>query len=296
MTVTLKGKERKLYFYDFEVLSRSICPTTDKSYWCVVIIDYDTRQGKIIRNDVEELRKFYDGAKDDIFIGFNCRGYDQYIFKGLLMGMDAGYINDRIILDDVKGHNVVKQAYKIPFYTFDIMPNPPVGLKTLEAFMGDDIRESSVPFDIDRPISIEEEKDLIKYCIHDVRETIRVFDAKREEFDSQLQLIESFDLDMTMFTKTKAQLSAHILGAKKQDDRGDEFDFVFPDTLKLDKYSYITDWFRNFNSYKTPDGKKNELITTVAGCEATYSVGGVHSALNNIDESGIILACDVALI
>lgn len=294
MTVTLKGKERKLYFYDFEVLSRSICPTTDKSYWCVVIIDYDTNQGKIIRNDVEELREFYHKAKDDIFIGFNCRAYDQYIFKGLLMGMDAGYINDRIILDHVKGHNVVKQSYKIPFYTFDIMPNPPQSLKAIEAFMGDDIRESSVPFDIDRPITIDEEKDLIKYCIHDVRETILVFDNLRQEFDSQLALIETFNLEIKNFNKTKAQLSAEILGAKKHEDRGDEFDFIYPDTLVLDKYKHIKKWYDEFNSYTDENGKTRKLETTVAGLSTVYGIGGIHSAMNNIDMSGIILACDVA--
>ena len=50
-----------------------------------------------------------------------------------------------------------------------------------------------------------------------------MFDNKKEEFESQLALIEAFDLEMSMFTKTKAQLSAFILGAEKQGNRGDEF-------------------------------------------------------------------------
>jgi hypothetical protein len=86
------------------------------------------------------------------------------------------------------------------------MPNPPVGLKTLEAFMGSKIKESSVPFDLDRPLTEAEIKETIQYCLHDVKETIKVFDAKREEFDSQLQLIEAFDLDMTQFTKDKSTI------------------------------------------------------------------------------------------
>lgn len=294
MTVNLKGNERKLIFYDFEVLSRSINPTTGKPYWCVVFIDFDTRKGKVIRNDVEELRAFHRAFKNDIFIGYNCRGYDQYILKGLLLGFDAGYINDRLIVDKIKGHNVVREAYKIPFNNFDIMPNPPVSLKTLESFMGSEIEESSVPFSIERPITEEEERDLIKYCVHDVKETIKVFEAKREEFDSQLQLIEAFDLDMKMFTKTKAQLSAHILDAKKQEDRGDEFNFIYPDTLQLDKYQYVKDWYDNFNSYTDSNGKEMKLETEVAGVPTVYGIGGIHSAIKNIDESGIILACDIS--
>lgn len=294
MGVQLKGKERNLYFYDFEVLSSSICEKTGESYWCVVIIDYDTGNCKIIRNDKDELRQFYKQTKDDIYIGFNCRNYDQFIFKGLLMNMDAGIVNDKLIRDNIKGHNVVKGAYKIPFYTFDIMPNPPQSLKAMEAFMGDDIQESSVPFDIDRPITIDEEKDLVKYCIHDVQETIRVFDNLRQEFDSQLALIEAFDLDMSMFTKTKAQLAAEILEAERHGDRGDEFDFIYPDTLILDKYSHVKDWYDNFDSYTDEKGKTVKLETKIAGVDTVYGIGGIHSAIPNIDETGIILACDIA--
>lgn len=31
---------------------------------------------------------------------------------------------------------------------YDVMPNPPVGLKTMEGFMGSNIKETEVPFDI----------------------------------------------------------------------------------------------------------------------------------------------------
>lgn len=289
------SKSPRLIFYDFEILSKLKLEETGHSYWCVVFIDFETRKGKLIKNNVEELRAFYNATKNDIFIGFNSRSYDQYIFKGLLLEMDAGYINDRLILDNKKGFEVVRQGYKIPLNNFDIMPNPPVGLKMMEGFMGSNIKESSVPFNIDRLLTKEEEEELIQYCIHDVKETIKVFEAKREEFDSQLQLIEAFDLPMTMFSKTKAQLSAHILGAMKHPDRGDEFDHIFPDTLKLGKYSFVKDWYdKEFKSYKDEKGKARKLNVDIAGVPTVYGIGGIHSSLDNYVGEGIILTCDIS--
>ena len=287
-------KNRRLIFYDYEVLSQSKHPITGESYWCVVFIDYATGKGKLIENDRDELRQFHEACKNDIFVGYNCRNYDQFIHKGLLLGFDAGFINDQLITHNKKGYEVVRKANSIQFYNFDIMPNPPVSLKTLEGFMGSDIRESSVPFTIDRAMTEDEAKDLKKYCIHDVKETIKVFEKLRHEFDSQLQLIEAFNLDMSMFNKTKAQLSAVILDAKKHPDRGDAFDHIYPDTLILDKYTHVKDWFETFTSYKDENNKERKLETEISGVPTVYGIGGIHSALKNIDESGIILGCDIA--
>ncbi len=283
-------------FYDFEVFSKSIDPVTGRAFWLMVLVDYDSKKGKVIVNDLEQLKKFYNAFKSDIWIGFNSRQYDQYIFKGLLLGLDAGYINDKLIAENKKGFEVVREGYKLPFNNFDIMPNPPIGLKTMEGFMGSNIKETSVPFDLDRPLTEREIKEVIDYCKHDVMETIKVFDAKREEFDSQLQLIEAFNLDMKMFSKTKAQLSAHILEAVKQPDRGDEFDFIMPDTLILDKYSYIKDWYNapENKSYVDEKGKKKQLKTDIAGVHHVLGYGGIHGSRDKYHAEGIILCADIA--
>ena len=156
--------------------------------------------------------------------------------------------------------------------------------------MGSMIKESSVPFDLDRPLTEDEIQETIKYCTHDVEETIKVFEYKKEDFDSQLLLIETFDLGMDMFNKTKAQLSAHILGTVKQESIDDEFDFEFPKTLILNKYKYIQDWYRNPRNL-TYDRK---LEVEVAGCPTTFAYGGVHGAKSNCFREGIILCFDVA--
>jgi len=271
---------RKIFF-DFEVFEFD---------WMVVIIDLDSKKGKVIINDSDMLDKYYKHFKDDIWIGYNSRGYDQFILKGILLGMNPFFISKRIIEDGIKGHNVVRESYKIPLNNFDISTGFH-SLKQLEGFMGSRIKESSVPFNIDRPLTPEEIKEVEEYCKHDVLQTIEVFENKIEEFDSQLALIEAFDLDMKQFTKTKAQLSAHIIGAEKQPNRGDEFNLSFPDTLVIsEKYQHIVDW------YKNPENMdyKKKLEVDVAGVPHIFAWGGIHGALPKIKDEGIILAADVA--
>ena len=52
-------------------------------------------------------------------------------------------------------------------------------LKELEAFMGHDIKESSVPFDIERPLTQAEIEETKRYCEHDVMECFEVFRKER---------------------------------------------------------------------------------------------------------------------
>lgn len=269
--------------YDFEVFSKA-------KWWMVVFIDYETREKTIILNNKQELEEYYRLHKDDIFIGYNSRGYDQWILKGILLGKDPFKINDGIIEEDKKGHQLLRNAKEVVLNNFDVA-NPMNSLKQLEGFMGSMIKESSVPFDLDRPLTEDEIQETIKYCTHDVEETIKVFEYKKEDFDSQLLLIETFDLGMDMFNKTKAQLSAHILGTVKQESIDDEFDFEFPKTLILNKYKYIQDWYRNPRNL-TYDRK---LEVEVAGCPTTFAYGGVHGAKSNCFREGIILCFDVAL-
>ena len=270
----------KKIFYDFEVYCKD---------WLVVFIDYDTRKKTIIINDTSKLKKFYETHKSDVWIGYNSRIYDQFILKGILKGIDPYIINNEIIINNKRGYYVVPHSEDIILNNFDISYGFR-GLKELEGFMGSKIKETSIPFDIQRKLKQNEIEEVIEYCVHDVTETIKVFENLREEFDSQLALIEAFDLPMNMFNKTKAQLSAYILGAKRNHSRNDEFDIILPDTLNIKKYKHIVDWYKN----KENRDYKKSLITEVAGVEHVFAWGGIHGAIPAYKDEGIILCCDVA--
>ena len=278
-------------FYDFEVFSED---------WMVILIDYDTKAEKVIVNDREELRRVYLKHKDDIWIGYNSRMYDQYILKGTLHGLDPAWINQRLIVDGVPGwqvHSCMGGLY--PLNNFDVSTGFH-SLKQLEGFMGENIKESSVSFNIDRKLTSDEINEVIEYCRHDVQQTIKVFEATKEEFDAQLALIDAFNLPANLFNKTKAQLSAHILGAKPQ-RRNDEFDFTIVDTLRLTKYKHIAEWFeqpenRRYNK-PSPTGKTTVSIkqrVDVWDVPHDIGYGGIHGAIKQYQGEGLYIMSDIA--
>jgi hypothetical protein len=270
----------KLIFYDFEVFYKD---------WMVVLIEYETKEKIVIINDKERLDDFYKQNKDDIWIGYNSRMYDQFILKGILLGMNPYDINTQIIDENKNGYQVIKNAESITLNNFDISTGFH-GLKQLEAFMGSKIKETSIPFDIKRKLSNSQIQEVVEYCTHDVLQTIEVFNNRKEEFDSQLSLIQMFNLPMSMFNKTKAQLSAYILGATKSEPYDDEFNISIPDTLQLEKYKHVLEW------YKNPDNLSyiKELNTVISDVPHTFAWGGLHGSRDNYSAEGIILCMDVA--
>lgn len=263
-----------LNFYDFEVFSND---------WLVVIINPIARTKDVIVNDKRRLERFYEEHKYEIWIGYNNRHYDQYIMKAILYGFDPAEVNKYIIEDNQPGWSFSSLFRKFPMINFDLLQKNDGGLKTLEAFMGNDIRETSVPFNIGRKLTAKEIAETIKYCTHDVEQTIEVFLNRKEEFDVIMGLIKIFKRPLSDVSKTKAQLVAAICGGmyKKFDD---EFDFEIVPTLRLTKYKHIADWYINPSNR---DYSKTQ-IEMVAGIPHTFAWGGIHGATGKItaDKNG----------
>ncbi|MEG0580001.1 MAG: hypothetical protein RR490_08805, partial [Niameybacter sp.] len=131
--------------------------------------------------------------------------------------------------------------------------------------------------------------EVVEYCRHDVEQTMEVFINNKAEFESHYQLLKAFDLPLEYINKTKAQLSAIILGASKKRHR-DEFELQIPDTIVLDKYKHILEWYQN------PDNLDYEkkLVVDVAGCEHIFAWGGLHGAKKKYHGKGIFINMDVA--
>ena len=244
--------------------------------WLCVIINPITKTKTEIVNNVEQLQDYYDKYQNEIFIGYNIRGYDQYIMKGLLLGMQPQKINDFIIKEHKRGYQYSKDFNNIPLNIYEVMFGGN-SLKKLEGFMGDNIIESKVSFDIDHPLTDSEIKELLYYCTNDVLALIKVFLERKTEFDSHLALIKEFNLPLNYVGKTQAQLAASILGAVKQ-NYDDEWEIRLPKELELHKYKYIADWFMD----KKNQNYESSLTTTVCGVEHTFAYGGGHGAIPNL--------------
>ena len=278
-----------MIFYDFECF---------KEDWLVVFINPMKKEETVIVNDSEKLSQFYEENKNDIWCGFNSRHYDQYILKAILCGFNPKKVNDYIIVQDQPGWKFSSLFRNIPLNNYDVMLTTDRGLKYFEGSMGNDIKETSVPFDIDRKLTQEELEETIKYCRHDVMQTIEVFLHRKEEFEGLFGLVkyacQGKALDLSLISKTKAQLSASILEASPK-HHDDEFEIDFPDTLQIKKYTDVLDWYKDpKNRCYTRDDKKTKLDIMIAGVPHTFAWGGVHGALEKYHGEGYFLNMDVA--
>lgn len=303
-----------MIFYDFEVFAKD---------WLVVFIDTDKREKVTVVNDPDRLKEYYEENVYKIWCGYNNRHYDQYIMKGILLGMDPKRINDYII-NGGEGWNYSRAFNSIPMINYDVMPNPPISLKTLEGFMGSDIRETEVAFDLNRSLTMEEIDQSSYYCTHDVEETVKVFMEKIDEYNAMLGILAAFPdiVNLSDIGSSKARITAKVLGCNKQ-EWGDEFAYSFLPCLRLKKYKYVQEWFESavrdctnemiqkYNDPKTKPGDRykynpkdlywwskyfysRSLETIVAGVPHTFAFGGLHGApIKPVHKRGLLLHVDV---
>lgn len=265
-----------LNFYDFEVYPK---------LWTVTIINPMTGEETAIVNDVKKLKQHYELHKNEIYVGFNSRHYDDWIFKALLCGFSAWEMNQWIIQKNRKGFEFSSLLNKVKLISFDCMIGFN-GLKTLEAFSGMSIQETKIPFDYEGEFTPEMIQEVLEYNRYDVMATIKVFSERKSEFDSYMGLIKLFDLPLHYISKSKAQLSAIILGAKRNKHK-DEYDISLPPTMRIEKYQEVVDYFNNDWDYDT------KLEIDIAGVPHVYGTGGIHGAIPNYFGEGEFLHVDV---
>lgn len=288
-----------IIFYDFEVFEYD---------WLAVFIDVMNRKEYVIINSPDKLKALYEVNRKNIWVGFNNRHYDQYIMKGILLAMNPKKINDWIIVDNKEGWQYSRRFSQVQMINFDVMPNPPVGLKTMEGFMGSNIKETDVDFRIKRKLTKEEIEQTVKYCRHDVEQTIKVFQERIDNFNAVHGIIKAFPNETSVYDigDSEARITAKVLECQRRDFK-DEFDFFFLPCLELKKYKYVQDWFaerrkealridlQNRDEYdKRLWYKSQNLDTLVAGIPHSFAFGGLHGAPDRpIHRKGQILHVDV---
>ncbi len=268
-----------MIFYDFEVYH---------NLWCVTFINANTKTTETIINDKEKLTLYYTTNKDELFIGYNNKNYDSYIFKGILLGLNPKEINDFIILEKQKGHLFSKLFNEIKLYEYDVSDKFH-SLKQLEGFMGNNIKDTEIDFNYMGEFTDDMIEQVINYNKHDVYQTIEVFCHKINDFEAHRNLIKEFGLPLSSFAKTKTQITAQILNAHKK-NRNDEFDIDFCKTIRLSKYKDVYNWFKN------PENRNYEksLTTTVCKIPHTFGWGGLHGCIDKpFIKKGYFLHLDV---
>lgn len=293
-------------FYDFEVFQFD---------WMVVLIDPINKTKDIIVNDKRALTAYFNKHSKMIWVGYNNLHYDVPILKGILAGLNPKEISDYIIEEGGSPFKKWPNEMKLRFLSYDVAGKLE-SLKLLEAFMGNDIEETSVPFDIQRLLTRKEVNMTVKYCIHDVEQTIEVFRRRIDDFNASMQIIETFNLPISYIEKTKGQLTAIVVNCERK-EHNDEFNVRIVPNLKLTKYAYVKDWFEKIlakksysalidnvpeNQYILEKGKQikdNEnsrttFETMVCGVPHQFGWGGLHGAPKKpLHTTGKMFHCDV---
>lgn len=258
--------------FDFEVFQYD---------WLFVGLNLETKKYTVIENDRDKLIEFYKNNLKSIWIGYNCKNYDTYIFKAILLGINPKIVNDWIIKEAKAGWQFTNKFKDIELNIYDCMVFGK-SLKQLESYLGVNIHETDVDFDIKRPLTVEEKQLNREYCRDDVYNTALVFQHTQDDFKAHLGLIKLAKGTLSDLSKTKAQLSAKILKAKPlpQSILKEEWQFKYNDCVK--KYDYkhkdVLDFFDSIRETKDP---KSKYETELYGVPHVFALGGLHGGVAN---------------
>ena len=295
--------ELKTIVYDFEVTAFD---------WIVVFRDIESEDHTVFHNDYDEIHAFINKVKKDLLVGFNNKHYDDYILKAIYHRATPEKVkelNDFII---VKG----RQGWEFPFLKYkkkvfqtadlrDDIADKGLSLKAIEGNLNLPIVESSVPFDIDRPLTEDEVKEMIFYCKKDVDATVMLCKERSEYLQSKKLVGSMFGIDeREAVGLTNAKLSAKVLGATKT-DYWDERDYHIPAVIRKDRIPHeILSFFLEIHNDTIKDDdlfatSLNVVIRTQAGdCPCSYAWGGVHGAkpcyIAEATDEDLIVNYDVA--
>ena len=269
-----------IYIYDIEVFSHD---------WLVVFRRVDSPHHTVIHNNNYQLKEWIRAHQDDVIGGFNNKHYDDWIIQSMLNGADNTTVkahNDYIIRGGNGWEFPFIQFQRKLFRSFDLKDDLPKGLslKAIEGNMYLPIVESSIPFDIDRPLTDAELAETIHYCKNDVDATVALYERRREYIKSKLTVAKLKGLDPAVaLAQTNAKLAAMYLDAKPI-ERVDGRKYEIPENLDQTIIrSEVLEFFNQIHDLSIPDEElfEKNLIVEIAGCECVFAWGGVHGAVPN---------------
>lgn len=265
--------------------------------WIAVFRNPDEKTHTVIHNDNYALRKF---MSDPALVlgGFNNKHYDNYILMTMLKGgsnIEVKKCNDWIIKEKQDGREFpFIKGMKRPFNAFDLRDDtvdPGLSLKAIEGNLGMSIVESSIPFDLDRPLTPEELEEVIRCCNHDVDATVELYKLRKDGYiEAKAEIGRMYNIPPEKAVgMTNATLAAKALDAHPV-ELDDEREYIIPDKIDTKRIPPpVLNFFMQIRDKSIPDavlfgdGKGKQGLTlsawiqTAGGrCPVKYAWGGVH--------------------
>lgn len=287
----------KILIYDFEVFK---CDTL------LGVLNEET--GEITQLwDIAEIKKFTEENLNNIWVGYNCEHYDKVLLHGILtrkltepgkvFECSGAIINaqdaDTPIFDILRKYNI-SDYYSSPILSYDVMGDGSfMSLKQNEGFMGMDIVESVVPFDLDRSLTAEEKADVEKYNRADLYGTLERFKQRKNTFKTKMMLVKEFELPIEYICKTNAKLTEAILLSQNQGvntrlRKGFQLkdlpvNWDVPELKTI--YEFFCDALNELEIHKwntkACDKKKLSMDLDILGVTHTFALGGVHGGIKH---------------
>ena len=256
---------------------------------------------------IAKIKQFVEENLNNIWVGYNCEHYDKILLHGILSGKltttDKVFACSNSVIHaqdyDIPVFNVlgkydINDYYASPILSYDVMGDGSfMSLKQNEGFMGMDIVESVVPFDIDRPLTDDEKEDVAKYNRADLYGTLERFKQRKNAFRTKMLLVKEFGLSKDYICKTNAKLTEAILlsqnkGVNTRARKNFQlsslpcnwdvpeiktvFNFFLDALKELEKHGWET---------KKCDKTKLSMNIDILGVEHTFALGGVHGGIKN---------------
>ena len=251
--------------------------------WILVAANTTTKQFDMIVNNQQALVDYVYNNKT-IWIGYNSTNYDQWILSGIMKGLNPYDVSEKLN-NHISGW---KQGLKPRIITYDAKVDKSKSLQQLQGCMGIAINDFKIQSDINRRLTQIEITEAIEYTTINIKSIMKIFSYGKSDFQANYGLIKEFDnLNIWDLSKTQTQLAAKVLGAKKT-YRDDEFDVQFPDTLDLNIYTEVFNFYKNVRNYK------NYYEINIFGVLHKFAFGGVHGAIKKYIDKGEYIMSDIA--
>lgn len=239
--------------------------------------------------------------------GYNSENYDKILAHGMLTGKittpERAFNVSNVIIksqdDDIPLFRTLNRLGIDDYYQSEILMYDLLGdgaffsLKQLEGFLGMSIVESVVPFDLDRPLTEEEKRDVEKYNQADLYGTLERFKQRKNSFRTKMLLVKEFDLPVNYICKTNAKLTEAILlsqnkGVNTRLRKNFQLcdlpvNWDVPELKKI--YEFFIEALRELEKHKWDtkkcDKKKLSMDLDILEVTHTFALGGVHGGIKN---------------
>lgn len=271
--------EKEILVYDIEVFAHDNL---------AVFKDINGKTVKVFHNNYDGCDELIDGKQ---LVGYNNHYYDDRILPKMIFGWSPEKIktlNDQII----GGHDTKIARNTMLKGTYDCFQQIDVSrpsLKKIEGNLGKMILESDVPFDIDRPLTESELKDVIYYCSYDVANTVQVFKLRKDNyFTAKESLISMLPQqphlrphqiraranDWNTTTISANVLTNHPVQKWNEIRLGQR---LYDGSYDLDLLNDVPSEVRNLWETK----EKGHVDISEMGCDFQFGFGGLHGANTN---------------